>query len=316
MSLTPRLVTLFGGGGFIGRYLAQALLVRGARVRFAERDPRRAWFLKPQGGLGQTQFLSADIAHPGSVARAVEGADAVINLVGVLKGDFQKYHVEGAANVASAAAEGGAGALVHVSAIGADAASPSAYGRSKGEGEAAVRDAFAGATIIRPSIVFGREDQFTNRFAAMIRTFAAVLPVVRGEAKFQPVYVGDVAEAAALAAFDPGAFGGETYELGGPQVMSMAEIQRYLARETGRAPRMVALPDAMGAAMARLTGWAPGAPITWDQWLMLQRDTVVAEGAKGLGAFGIAPTPLAAVAPSWLVQYRRQGRFAGMREGV
>lgn len=316
MSLTPRLVTLFGGSGFIGRYIAQTLLAEGARVRFAERDPRRAWFLKPQGGLGQTQFLSADIAHPKSVTRAVEGADAVINLVGVLKGDFQKYHVEGAGNIARAASAAGATALVHVSAIGADPGSPSAYGRSKGEGEAAVRDAFTGATIVRPSIVFGREDQFTNRFAAMIRTFSAVLPVVRGEARFQPVYVGDVARAVASAAYDPARFGGHTYELGGPQVMSMAEIQRYLARETGRAPRMVALPDAAAATMARLTGWVPGAPITWDQWLMLQRDTVVAEGAKGLEAFGIEPTPLAAVAPSWLVQYRRQGRFAGLREGA
>ena len=176
---TDRLVTLFGGGGFIGRYVAQALFKAGARVRIAEREPRRAFFLKPLGGLGQIQFVRADLADRAQVAAAVRGADAVVNLVGILKGNFHAVHVEGARNVAEAAAAAGVPALVHVSAIGADPESESAYGRTKGEGEAAVRAAFPGATILRPSIAFGPEDDFVNRFAGMARLLP-VLPVIRG----------------------------------------------------------------------------------------------------------------------------------------
>ena len=174
-----RLIVMFGGSGFLGRYIAQELLSSGVRVRFAERDPRRALFLKPLGEIGQTQFVAADVTRKDSVTRAVQGADAVINLVGVLDGPFQKIHVDGARNVAEAAASAGATAFVHVSALGADAKSESNYGRTKGEGEAAVRAAFPAATILRPSIIFGPEDQFTNRFAGLIRALP-VLPVVRG----------------------------------------------------------------------------------------------------------------------------------------
>ncbi len=302
-----QLVTLFGGGGFLGRYAAQALLRAGARVRIVGRRPRGAWFLKPLGGLGQTEFVAADVTRADSVARAVAGSTAVVNLVGILAGDFRAMHVDGARNIAEAAAAAGARALVQVSAIGADPASPSAYGRSKGEGEAAARTAFPAATILRPSIVFGPEDQFVNRFAAMI-AMLPVVPIVRGEARFQPVWVQDVAEAIAASVADPPAHGGRTYELGGPQVMTMAEVNRYIAGAIGRRRAMPALPDAIGATMARL-GFLPGAPMTWDQWLMLQTDNVVADGAEGLAAFGIEPTPLAAVAPQWLVRYRRHGRF-------
>lgn len=309
--MTDRLVTLIGGGGFLGRYVAQELLSTGARVRIAQRDPRGAVFLKPLGGLGQTQFVACDIRKPDSVARAVAGSDGVVNLVGILKGDFQAFQVDGARHVAEAAAQAGAGALVHVSAIGADPQSASAYGRSKGEGEAAVSAAFPNATILRPSIMFGREDQFVNRFAGMIAS-APVVPVLRAAAKFQPVFVGDVAAAIVAALADPAQFGGRVFELGGPDVISMGGLIRWIAEATGRKPAIVELPDAVGAMIAS-AGFLPGAPITQDQWRMLQSDNIVADGAAGLDAFAIAPTPLAAVAPGWLVQYRRQGRFSTVR---
>lgn len=307
-------VTVFGGGGFIGRYAVQELLAggEGFRVRVAQRDPKAAWFLRPLGALGQTQFLAADIRRKDSVARAIAGSHAVVNLVGVLSGDFEGFHVDGARNVAEVAAEAGVQTLVHVSAIGADPESPSRYGRSKGLGEAAVRKAFPNATILRPSIVAGREDGFTNRFAQMIRMFP-VVPVVRGQTKFQPVLVADLAQAIAASVSDAQHHAGKTYEIGGPEQISMAELLRRLAEWTGRRPHFVDLPDGVAAAMARGIGWAPGAPITWDQWLMLQRDNVVAAGAEGLDAFGITPTPLATVAPGWLVQYRRHGRFGGVK---
>lgn len=301
------LVTLIGGGGFLGRYVAQALLERGARVRIAQRDPRRAFFLKPLGGLGQTQFVAADISKPESIARAVAGSDAVVNLVGILNGNFQKVQVEGARIVAEAAAQAGVGAFVHVSAIGADPASDSAYGRSKGDGEAAVRAAFPEATILRPSIVFGREDQFVNRFAAMIAS-APVVPVLRAGTKFQPVYVGDVAEAVVAALDHPEFAAGRTLELGGPDVLTMGALVRWIAKATGRKRAIVELPDAIGATIATF-GFLPGAPITADQWKMLARDNVVS-GEDGLKTFGIVPTPLDSVGSGWLVRYRKGGRFS------
>lgn len=305
-----RLVVMFGGSGFIGRYVAQRLLAAGARVRFAERDPRRAFYLKPLGSLGQVQFVTADVTHAESVARAVTGADAVINLTGAFDHMFE-IHRDGAANVAKACAAAGVDSFVNISAIGADAEGKSAYARSKGEGEAAVRAAFPAATILRPSLVFGREDKFVNRFAGMIRALP-VLPVLRGAVKLQPVYVADVATAAAQALLDPADHAGKTYELAGPQVLTMAELQRWIAEETGRSPMIVDVPDVAGAALARL-GFLPGAPITWDQWLMLANDNVAAADSTGLAAFGIVPSPLAAAAPGWLVQYRRHGRFGGVK---
>lgn len=307
---TDRLVTVFGGGGFIGRYVAQALLRSGVRVRVAQRDPRRAWFLQPLAAVGQIHFAATDIRDQASTARAVEGADAVINLVGVLKGDFQALHVDGAAQVARAAAAEGAQSLVHVSAIGADPDSPSAYGRSKGLGEQAVQDAFASATLIRPSVVFGREDDFVNRFARVARLLP-VIPVLRGAWKCQPVHAPDLGRAIAAAALEPGRYGGQTHALGGPQVISMGDLNHWIAEATGRAAKpVVELPDAIGRAIARAAGWVPGTPITWDQWLMLQQDNVVDGGRTGFEPFGLRPTPLGAVAESWMVVYRRLGRFA------
>lgn len=304
--LDGQLITVFGGGGFLGRYVVQRLLARGARVRIAEREPRKALFLKPLGGLGQMQFVAADVRDAASVARAVQESDAVINLVGAFD-DMAAVQTDGARHVAAAAKTAGAQALVHISAIGADSNSPSAYGRSKGDGEAAVRKAFPDAVILRPSILFGREDNFINRFATMIR-FLPVLPVIAPETKFQPVYVGDVADAVVAALGDEAA--GKIFELGGPQVLTMLDLQRWIAEATGRKRLFVELPDMVSDALATGFGWAPGAPITKDQWLMLQRDNVVAAGAAGLGQLGITPTSLAAVAEGWLVQYRRHGRFA------
>jgi len=304
--LDGQLITVLGGGGFVGRYVVQRLLARGARVRIAQRTPRAATFLKPLGGLGQTQFVAADVRDPASVARAVQGSDAVINLVGAFD-NMQAVQADGAANVAAAAKAAGVATLVHMSAIGADRGSLSAYGRSKGDGEAAVRAAFPAAAILRPSIVFGREDQFINRFAAMIR-MAPVIPVVAPNTKFQPVYVGDVADAVVAALGEAAA--GQTFELGGPQVLTMGELQRWIADATGRSPLFVDVPDVVAGALASGLGWAPGAPFTKDQWLMLQNDNVVGASADGLAALGVTPTSLAAVADDWLVQYRRHGRFA------
>lgn len=299
-----QLITLFGGGGFVGRYVVQELLKAGARVRIAQRDPRQALYLKTQGGLGQTQFVAADLSRPETVARAVSGADGVVNLVGVLTGDFEKMHVTGARNAAEAAAAAGVRTFVQISAIGADAGSPSAYGRSKAQGEEAVRAAFPGATIMRPSIVFGREDQFVNRFAGMISRLP-VVPVLASSTKFQPIYVVDLAQAIVAALDRPHSFAGRTFEIGGPDVITMGELNRWIARALGRKVSIVDVPDDLGGMIARL----PGTPITADQWAMLKRDNVVAADAQGIDAFGIDPVPLATVAPEWLVQYRKNGRF-------
>jgi uncharacterized protein YbjT (DUF2867 family) len=304
-----RLVTIFGGGGFVGRYAAQTLLSGGVRVRVAQRDPRQAWFLRPLGGLGQTQFVAADIRRKEHVEAAIRDSDAVVNLVGVLKGDLEAMHVDAARNIAEAAAAAGTAALVHVSAIGADANSASAYGSSKGLGEEAVRQAYPDATILRPSVVFGPEDDFINRFARMTQLLP-VMPVIAGKTCFQPVYVGDVGRAIAAAALDPLAHAGKTFELGGPQRMTMREINEWVVRETGRERGLIDVPDGIAEAMAKFGGWAPGAPLTYDQWLMLQQDNVVSDDAQGLRELGISPTPLAAVAENWMVPYRRRGRFA------
>lgn len=309
---TDRLVTMFGGGGLIGRYAAQALFNAGARIRFAERNPNRAFKLRPLSPLGQNQFVRCDVTDAGQVARAVEGADAVINLVGAFGRQMRAVHVDGAENVAKAAAQAGALALVHVSAIGADPDSPSRYGRTKAEGERAVRDAFPNATILRPSVVFGPEDDFVNRFAGMARMLP-VLPVIRGDAKLQPVYAADVGKAVAAAALDPRSHGGKTYELGGPQVIDLADLNQWICESTGRSRPVVEIPDAVSRPLVRMTGWLPGAPISWDQYLMLETDNVAGEDSEGFEAFGIRPSPLATVAEGWLTLYRRHGRFAGTR---
>jgi uncharacterized protein YbjT (DUF2867 family) len=305
-----QLVTLFGGGGFVGRYVAQELLKAGARVRIAQRDPRQALYLRTQGGLGQTQFVAADLSRPETLARAVAGSDAVVNLVGILEGDFDKVHVTGAGNVAKAAAAAGVGAFVQISAIGADPASPSAYGRSKAAGEDAVRAAFPNATILRPSIVFGREDGFVNRFAGMIAGAPAligrpIVPVMAAATRFQPIYVVDLAQVVVKALAEPERFGGQRYAIGGPDVISMGELNRWIAGAIGRDVRFLEIPNDLGGAIAAM----PFTPISKDQWAMLSRDNVVGDGEPGIEAFGVRPVPLATVAPDWLVVYRKNGRF-------
>jgi uncharacterized protein YbjT (DUF2867 family) len=304
---TPPLVTIFGGGGFIGRYVCEQLLKTGARLRVAQRDPRKAWFLQPLGTVGQVSAIAADLGRPETIERAVEGADAVVNLVGVFSGNLQLIHVEGARRAAAAAKATGASAFVHISAIGADPESPSDYGRTKGLGEEAVRSAFPKATIIRPSIVFGPEDNFTNRFASMARF--PILPVIAPRTRFQPVNVRDLARAIAAAALDPKAHGGKTYELAGPEVMTMRELNARVAQMSGHHPDLVEVPDIIAQGMA-LFGWLPGAPLTRDQWLMLQKDNVASGKLPGLKDFGITPAPLAATAPEWLGRFRKGGRFA------
>jgi len=303
-------VTIFGGDGFIGRYVCEFLFRSGVRVRVASRDPRNSYFIQPLGQVGQFGFVEADISDLESVRRAIRGASAAINLVGVFGRKMQTAHVDGARNVAEAAREAGLKSLVHISAIGADPASQSNYGRTKGEGEGAVRQAFAGATIIRPSLVFGPEDDLTNRFAGLARL--PFLPVIAGQRNFQPVYVRDLAKAIATAALQPQTCGGKTYEIGGPQVMSMVELHKAILEITGQTPEIVHVPDVFANLMSRF-GWLPGAPFTRDQWMMLQRDNVPSGELPGLHAFGINPTPLAAVAYEWLGRFHKGGKFAGRR---
>lgn len=298
-----KLITIFGGGGFLGRYVAQILLSQGARVRVACRNANSANHIKPLGNLGQVQLMEADVRKPASVARAVADADAVVNLVGSFA-DMNAVQNIGAGVVAKAAAEAGVTALVHISAIGADAHSNAEYGQSKAGGEAAVHAAFPSAVILRPSIVFGREDQFINRFAGLIRMLP-VVPVIGAATRFQPVFVGDVAKAvaAALAHQD-----GRVLELGGPEIFSMMELNRWIAKAIGRTPLFVEVPDIAAKMLAKGTGWMPGAPITEDQYKMLGSDNVVT-GTDGLAAYSIVPTPIDVIAADWLDVYRKHGRF-------
>lgn len=307
---SEELVTIFGGGGFIGRYVAEFLMKSGVRVRIAQRNPKQAYTIQPLGQVGQFGFVAADVTNSESVRHAVRGASAVVNLCGVFGSKMRAVHVDGARNVAEAARDAGATALVHVSAMGADENSESAYGRTKAEGEEAVRNIFPSATIIRPSLVFGPDDELTNRFAAMAQL--PVLPVIAAARRFQPVFVRDLGKAIAIAALDPRRFGGETYEIGGPQVMTMVELHRVILAITGQKPEIAPLPDLFGNLMSYL-GWLPGAPLTRDQWLMLNRDNVTSGTKAGLEAFGIDGTPLAAVASEWLGRFRRGGKLAGRR---
>jgi NADH dehydrogenase len=302
-----QLVTIFGGSGFVGRYVCEALLKAGVRIRVAARNPRISHFLQPLAQVGQWGLIRADITNQAHVRAALDGASAAVNLPGVLSGAFQATHVIGARNVAEEAARLGLKALVHVSAIGADPKAQSDYARTKGEGEIAVRKAFPAATIIRPSLVVGPEDQITNRLAGM--SWLPYLPVVAPRTRVQPVYAADLGKAIAMAALDPRSYGGKTFEIGGPEVMTMHQLAAQVMRAAGTDTQLADLPDAVSSAMSRF-GFLPGAPLTREQWLMLQHDNVAAPGAAGLEAFGIKGTPLSAVAGEWLLRFRRGGRFA------
>ncbi len=315
ISDTPKLVTIFGGSGFVGRYVVRALVNRGYRVRVAVRRPDLAGFLQPLGNVGQIQLVQANLRYRKSVDAAVKGSDVVINLVGILaesgRQKFDVVQVLGARAVAEATRAEKA-RLIHMSAIGADSESLSAYGETKGKGEEGVRAVLKDAIIIRPSIVFGQEDDFFNRFGAMAK-FAPALPLIGGgHTKFQPVYVGDVAEAIALGV-DGKLQSGKTYELGGPQTPTFRECLEILLREICRKRMLVSLPWFVASMMGKMLGWLPGAPITSDQVEMLKTDNVVSQDAikqgRTLEGMGVQPTPMAAILPDYLVQYRPHGQF-------
>ncbi len=307
---TRIVATVFGGSGFIGRYVVQRLAHKGFVVRVAVRDPVGAGFLRPMGFVGQVVPLYASVTNEPTVQRAVDGASVVVNLVGILAErrahEFRHIHVEGAARIARHAASAGVGRLVHVSAIGADPQGRSHYTASKGAGEMVVRDTFPAATILRPSIVFGLEDRFFNRFAAMAQ-FLPVMPVIAGATKFQPVYVGDVADAI-IASLSRADTAGTIFELGGPRVWTFREILAYVMQETGRRRPMVSMPMSIAQLQARFAELLPSKPFTRDQLLMLQHDNVVTPGMPGLPELGIVPTPVEMVVPSYIDRFRPGGR--------
>lgn len=313
-ALVRKVATVFGGSGFIGRYVVQRLAAQDYVVRVATRDPAGARFLQTQGRVGQIVPLAASVTDEAAVARAVEGAQVVVNLVGILHerraGDFQRIQGEAPGRLARAAAAAGAEAFVHVSAIGADADSPSLYARSKAEGEKTALAGFPAATILRPSVVFGPEDAFFNRFAGMA-ALLPFMPVVAGGTRFQPVYVGDVADSVSAALTRPDARGA-TYELGGPRVMTMREVLRFVLETTRRRRRLVEMPMGLMRLQARLLQHLPNPPITPDQLLLLGRDNVAADGMPGLAALGIAPKAVEAVVPGYLRRFRPGG---GRRDG-
>lgn len=304
-----KVATVFGGSGFIGRYVVKRLAERGHIVRVAVRDPEAALFLKPMGAPGQIVPVGVSVTDDAGVAAVVSGAEIVVNLVGILhetrKATFKAIQGEAPGRIGRAAAAAGARAVVQLSAIGADAASPSAYARTKAEGEQVVREAFPGATVLRPSIVFGPEDGFFNRFAALAQ-FVPALPLYGGgETKFQPVYVGDVADAV-MAALDRADAAGRTYELGGPRVYSFRELLQYILTVTGRRRLLLPLPWSVGRIQARVFELLPNPPLTRDQLLLLQRDNVVAPGALTLADLGIMPKAVEAIVPGYLGRFRRR----------
>ena len=310
------LVTVFGGSGFVGRHVVRALAKDGWRVRVACRRPNLAPELRVIGDVGQIELVQANVRVPSSVDRAVAGSTAVVNLVGCLyehgPQKFDAIHAVAAQAVAEAAARAGVARFVQVSAIGADAGSKAKYARTKAEGEAAVRAAIPGATIVRPSIVFGIDDHFFNRFGAMA-ALAPALPLIGGGAtRFQPVYVGDVGAAIAAVVANP-ASAGRTYELGGPAVYSFRQLMEILLKETGLHRALVPVPFGIASLlgmvgdMVAITPFAP--PITTDQVELLKCDNVCGAGQPGLVALGVTPTPLEAVLPTYLWRFRKGGQF-------
>ena len=302
--LADKLITVFGGGGYIGNYVAQSLLERGARLRLASRNPEKGHGLKPLANLGQMQFARCDITKDESVRAALHGADYVVNLVGAFSGKLEELMGEAPGRMAAMAKSGGVKAFVHVSAIGADAGSQTAYARGKALGEARVLAAFPEATVLRPSIVFGKDDNFLNMFGQMIEMMP-VLPVFGPDAKLQLVYVDDVAEAVAVALENPAEHGGHIYELGGPEQLSMMEINQRIAEAQGRKRRFLAMPDGASAAFAAM----PLTPMSRDQWTLLKPGSLVSGETRTFADLGIEPRPLGLFLDKWMERYRRFGRF-------
>lgn len=311
--MTGRLVTVFGGSGFLGRYVVRRLAKQGARIRVAVRHPNRALFLKPMGDVGQIQIVQANVRNAESVARAVAGADAVINLVGILfEGRRQKFHAvqaEGAGNIATAAKAAGVKFLILLSAIGASPESASHYARAKADGEGLVRDAFPDATILRPSFVFGPEDGFFNRFALLAKLMP-FLPLIGGATRFQPVYVDDVA-AAVVATLGPGAnAAGKTYELGGPRIYTLKQMLQLMLKEIRFSRFLIPVPLFAAKMEAFFLQMLPNPLLTVDQVRLLAVDNVVADASPGLAELGITPTALEVILPDYLWRFRSKGQFS------
>lgn len=302
--LDGKLVVLLGGSGFLGRHLAQGLLARGAQLRICSRHVERAYAIKPLGNLGQVQFARIDVRDAGQVAAVMQGAHAVVNLVGAFAGDLDALQGQGAGRVAAQARAAGVTAFVQVSAIGADAGSPVAYARTKAQGEAAVLAAFPGAVVVRPSVLFGPDDHFLALFASVIAQFP-VVPVFAPQARLQPLLVDDAAAAVAaiLAAFP--AHAGQTFELGGPEVVTMLDLNRRIAAAQHRKPLLLEVPDALALLFASL----PGTPLSRDQLTLLEAGNVASGRYPGLAALGLVARPLGLFLDAWMVRYRRHGRF-------
>ena len=320
-----KLVTIYGGSGFVGRYVARRMAKEGWRVRVAVRRPNDALFVKPYGVVGQVEPVPCNIRDDASVRAVMKGADAVVNCVGILNGvgknSFDAVQAEGAGRIARIAAEEGVAHLVHLSAIGADEGSASVYQQTKAAGEKAVLAAFPSVVILRPSIIFGNEDGFFNRFAAMTR-FAPVLPVVGAGTKFQPVYVDDVAQAAVKGATGEAVPG--IYELGGPDVATFGDLMRQMLAVVRRRRLVVNVPFFVASVMggvfdllqAVTLGLFRNGMITRDQVRNLKSDNVVSAGAKGLADLGIVPTAMGPVLPEYLWRYRPSGQYAAIKESA
>jgi uncharacterized protein YbjT (DUF2867 family) len=311
------LVTLYGGSGFLGRHVVCALARTGARMRVAVRRPELAGHLQPLGDVGQINAVQANVRFPDSLRAAADGADAVINLVGILvprgKQTFGAINDEGARHVAEAARDAGAKSFIHISAIGADRNSPSAYGRTKAQGEKAVLETYPNAIILRPSIVFGPEDDFFNRFAALARISPALPLIGGGRTKLQPVYVGDVAKSV-VAALTGKAKHGAPYELGGPEVLTLKEVMQRVLAYTVRKRMLITEPFWLAKLQGAMLQLLPNPPLTLDQVRMLEVDNVVSAAASSDGrtlqGFNIEPVGIEAVVPDYLVQYRPRGQFS------
>ena len=311
------LVTIYGGSGFIGRNVVRAIAKTGARMRVAVRRPELALHLQPLGGVGQINAVQANVRYPDSLLAAADGADAIVNLVGILfpsgKQTFKAVQDEGARNVAEAARKAQVRALVHVSAIGANPESPSIYARTKAAGEKAVQEVWPGAIILRPSIVFGPEDDFFNRFAKLARIAPALPLIGGGKTRFQPVFVGDVARAV-VAGLTGKATAAGAYELGGPEILTLKEVMRRVLTYTMRKRLLVPEPFWLAKLQGAFLQVLPKPPLTVDQVRLLEIDNVVSDVARNAGrtleGLGMEPVAIASVVPEYLEQYRPRGQFS------
>ncbi len=303
-TLENKLVVLVGGSGFVGRHVAQDLLDRGARLRIVSRNPDAARRLKPLANLGQMQLARCDVKKPESLRACLQGADAVVYMVGTFGKDAQALQADGARIAAEQAASQGAHSFIYLSSMAADADSEGLYASTKAEGEQLVLDAFPKATILRPSIIFGEDDEFINMFAGLVSSLPA-LPVFGPDAQLQPVWVDDVAEAVGEALCDPGQHGGKTYELAGPDVLTMMELHEEIAEAQGRSRSFIPVPDTLSGIFAAL----PGTPMSSDQWNMLKAGSVSDGKLPGIARLGITPKPLSLFLDRWMTRYRKHGRF-------